>query len=476
MKSKIRRWLPLVLVVLAALSLRTAITRPLWFDEALTLLNFVMLPRWSDIYWNYAIPNNHILFTLLLRGVAETMWMLGLGVLEFAWRSVSLIAAIVAVVIMYRTWKQRCGEIVTFLVLASLVMAPSFMIYATAVRGYMVGFLCVLLAFESARRFMSGRRIYLLWFSLASLAAVATIPTDILAVEAALLLVLPRRGGRDWWSWLTLAVIPPLMFLMFYLPLWPQLMRNMALKEGWGDGGRAALMVYVGFLLPLLPLVLVQLPGWCGGCAGNWRRLRFWGIVLLVAVPLLAIAVFHPYPFPRTFFVWWPLGLYLVAAGIHRWLAWLRRCRQLGRRTDWSIAAAVILIALAVFGLSPGVAKVSKWIIPGNELDDFFRPYYIVDYHPEETVGLTRDVAGWVYVSFGADPYPLMYYGLLQQMPAERWHFDGPRGRVSTLDGCGLVVLSRDDDPAATVTRFGLKALHPLKRNGYHVIYRPEGK
>ena len=478
MKDKIRRWLPLALLVLAVWSLRTAVVRPLWFDEALTLLNFVMLPHPSDIYWNYAIPNNHIFFSYLLRGMAEMCWLFGLGVIDPIWRSVSLAAAAVAVMVMYRCWKRRCGEISTFLVLACLVLSPAFMIYATAVRGYMVGFLGVLLAMECGRRFMAGRKLYLLGYALAAALAAATIPTNLLALAAVVLWLVPRmsRDGRAWRRWLVLALLPLAAFLLFYLPLWTSLLHHLALKEGWRNGWRGASMVYAGLLVPMLPLVLLMAPSWCAGALGSWRRRRFWVIAVLVAAPLLAVPIFHPYLFPRTFFVWWPLWLYLLAAGLHRCRAWCRRRKVLNLKTAGTIPAVLVLIAASLWLVPSCVAGLTNWIIQENELDDYFRPYYIVDYHPEETVQMIKACPGEVYVSFGADQYPLIYYGLLQGIPMAHWRYDGPRGRVADLTGCGLVILSRNDKPEETVARFGLKGLTLVKTNGYHRIYRPEEK
>ena len=40
--------------------------RPLWFDEALTVQNFALLDSVESIYFNYVIPNNQLLYTMLL--------------------------------------------------------------------------------------------------------------------------------------------------------------------------------------------------------------------------------------------------------------------------------------------------------------------------------------------------------------------------------------------------------------------------
>jgi len=55
-----------ILAVAALTALMAGLDRPLWFDEAVSLMNFATLP-YSEIYTNYTIPNNHILFNMLLK-------------------------------------------------------------------------------------------------------------------------------------------------------------------------------------------------------------------------------------------------------------------------------------------------------------------------------------------------------------------------------------------------------------------------
>ena len=73
-----------ILMLLFFTSLSASLARELWFDEALTLLEFVTMPRAIDIYLNYPIPNNHIVYNLCLRFFSEVYtWFLPLSVLSF---------------------------------------------------------------------------------------------------------------------------------------------------------------------------------------------------------------------------------------------------------------------------------------------------------------------------------------------------------------------------------------------------------
>ena len=55
-----RLFLTLLPVIIALAGGTLAIRRELWFDEALTLMNFVIPMDLGAIYQNYLIPNNHI--------------------------------------------------------------------------------------------------------------------------------------------------------------------------------------------------------------------------------------------------------------------------------------------------------------------------------------------------------------------------------------------------------------------------------
>ena len=58
--------------------------RQLWFDEALTVMNFALMASPRAIYANYAIPNNHILFSIVLHNLTSVLsYSLLIGFLPF---------------------------------------------------------------------------------------------------------------------------------------------------------------------------------------------------------------------------------------------------------------------------------------------------------------------------------------------------------------------------------------------------------
>ena len=64
MKNKLLQFLPFLAGILCG---GIALGRELWFDEALTLLNFMLPLNMAEIYLTYPIPNNQIVFTLMLK-------------------------------------------------------------------------------------------------------------------------------------------------------------------------------------------------------------------------------------------------------------------------------------------------------------------------------------------------------------------------------------------------------------------------
>ena len=55
-----KKYICAVVFIIAAAALRPVLQRELWFDEALTLLNFVLPLELGKIYFSYTIPNNQI--------------------------------------------------------------------------------------------------------------------------------------------------------------------------------------------------------------------------------------------------------------------------------------------------------------------------------------------------------------------------------------------------------------------------------
>jgi hypothetical protein len=483
-----RRWFGwALLLALALFALQNSLFRPLWYDEALTILEFVGQDSLSFLYWNYPIPNNHIAYNLLLLIWAwTTQAFLPLGDLSF--RLFGFVQAVASLLLMSACWRRRTGWLAAVLAAACLALAPAFPIYGVGVRGYQLSFLAVLLALESGRRWRDGGRRWLgIAYFAACLLAVGTMPTNLLALAAIPLLpdrpLAPENIFQPRRLWLLFA--PALAFVVFYLPIGGQLLGVMALKEGWPGFAGAALHFYAAFGLMALPLLAMAVPGLFA-----WRRRRTpWALLCGVGVFLLPAAAMlarNPVPFPRAFYPFWPVWLYLLALGFQAGQAALRRRSGPGRGRilPW---ACLLLLAGSALGIHSGAEWVSGRLTPAGAQDDYFRPYFMRhDFHPFETmekaVVLTGGLPGQVFIDAGADPFSLLYYSRIRRggaLPEGFWLLDPPGKPPLTFAAPPphLFLVVRDEARAKSLAeRFGLAKCHRVADCGFHRIYLAEGQ
>lgn len=470
-----------VVLFLAMLALRSELVRPLWYDEALTIMEFVGLDDPVAIYLNYSIPNNHIAYNLALLGwVRLTQAWLPIGDVSF--RLFGLGLAVATLILMFWSWRRRVGSGVAMLVLGLLAVSPTFVLYAGAVRGYQLGWLAVLLAMVSGRRWRAGGSAWLgLGHFAAALLAVGVMPSNVLPLAAIALLpegslgrsecLRPRR--------LWLAFAPALALGLFYLPLAPKLMRALSLPEGWTDAGSAAAHLYGAFGLMFLPLLLLAIPALAGWLRAR-RRWAFALACLVLALPCLAILGRQPSPFPRVFYSFWPLWLFL--------LAMLLRFSQAVVRARWGRAWAqllpgICLLPVLVWGW--GIMATAGWwsvrLTPTGGQDDYFRPYFMTAaFRPHEAMEralvLSEGVPGSVFIDAGADPFAIIYYGKLRRgggVSEDYWRFDHPGHRWTFANPpATLFLMVRHGDQArALAERFGLTACRQVADCGFHQIW-----
>ena len=141
-------------IIFAGVFLLNELFRVVWFDEALTVFTMAQAKNLSEIYHNYIIPNNQIVYTCLLRLWAE--WnLLGLPV-DVYLRLLNFLLSLVILGYLYWRFKGRFGsKIVYFCVALTLLFSPAFQIYSTALRGYQLSMLLILIA----TNFLKQRRL-----------------------------------------------------------------------------------------------------------------------------------------------------------------------------------------------------------------------------------------------------------------------------------------------------------------------------
>jgi hypothetical protein len=485
-----RHWTPgKIRVVTAAFLLCAAlhfilqsVFRPLWFDEALSVMEFAMRPSIARIWLDYPIPNNHILFNLALRFFTDAQALV-MPVSDLSFRLPSVLAALAAAPFLFMLWARRFGTAAALMIMLCLAGSVPFAVYATAVRGYFFGFVFTALAFEcAARAFLRGRKY--LWvglFFLCSLAGVGVTPPNILSLWAAALLAAPAagfwRGGR----FKTLAALmaaPPVALALFYLPVAGQLIKAMSLGEGWRDKTAALMTVYGSFAWVFLPVI----PLAAAGTVLAFGNKRFRGVVikgaLILLLPAPVILFLSPAPFPRVFFPLWPLWMIICGYAVGLLL------RRLFKRpvSELILAAAAGLFLLFVW---PAAERASAGFLSGRltekgALDDYFKPYYMSGFRPAETIAETAKIIGEpgvgavpVYLTFAADHYSLLFYGKLKNLPEDIWVFDRPRKKAEAVRGAAfsLIICASESEAEETARRFDLGAPRLIFDNGLQKIF-----
>ena len=453
------------------------LNRDLWFDEALTFLNFAQMDSPLEIYRNYVIPNNQILYTVVLH-----YWSMLLpeGIDPVVWfRLLSFLFGGATLLLLYRLFRVRMGGGAILLpVLVALAVSVPFLIYATALRGYMLSALFVTLTLDAALNFAGRPGVKRgILYGVCSLAPVAVIPSNLAVLAGVVLYALPVFGCRFYARrafWL-LALIPPAAFLLFYLPILRQFLGCLRLGEGWNDGSRALLAVLAAFVYSFAMLLL---PG--TGSLLAFDRVRYrWvrsvrALIWLLPVPmalLLPVA-----PFPRVFFPFWPLWVLLLAAGVRDLTALNCRWRRRWNFGVWIGGLTAVVLGWSFIAQQPMFRLVFSRRFGGAGADDYFYGYYLrAEHTPRATAAELAERFGGrplsFYASFQADPWPLLFYLNAAGVEFRDFRFDGPRGPVEAL-APGMFVILRSDESAAEIEkRFG-RRLTPLFSNENHGVYR----
>ena len=446
------QWTPAAALLLA---LSPYLTRQLWFDEALTVLNFACLGGPGEIYRAYVIPNNHILYTVVLYywlkllppGFAPDLWL----------RLPSVVFAVVLLGYLGRRFRRMCGAIPLAVVLTALAVSPPFLVFATAVRGYMLGALFCAWAAGSAAEFAASPRFrpFAKYF-IAALGAVLTVPSDLAALAGVVLFALPWCGAKFWneRKFYVLALTPVAALLLAYLPISRNFIAVAQLGEGWRDRWSSLAAVGLALASAFGALLLLLPAEWVRGVK-RWRR-ELWRAAIWF-LPLPAAFVFAVAPFPRVYFPLFPL-LALAVAGALRSFAGVNWHRKVERsiRIKLGIGFVVLLLSLLPWHL-PVLGALSPHV--GGDLgDDFFYGYHLRPEHQPVRVAqaLEKLPARSVYFSFLSDPWANMFYHLTRGGKAE-YLFDGPRGQVAEIPVGAAAVLRRDESPEVLGRRFGRK-------------------
>ena len=131
-----------------------------WYDEVYTLRHFVLVP-WRTTLTDYHFPNNHLLFSLLLR-----LWTGLLGATGFAdlveaperTRLLPLLFSLGAIVQVFRTARRFVGRGESWIAASVLAGSVPFLSFAVQLRGYSLGLWLTATALHHALAFRDNGR------------------------------------------------------------------------------------------------------------------------------------------------------------------------------------------------------------------------------------------------------------------------------------------------------------------------------
>ncbi len=467
-KKAWRRRLPFCVTLLLLLSSFTYLFRPFWFDEVLTLDNFVMRPPLSRIYFLYEIPNNHIIFSML-----EKLWIdflaLFLNTPFFLFRGLSVLAGALALFLLAKRMIRSCGLYGGGLLCAAFAASSACGIFATGIRGYMLGFLFTVLALLFAEKIVKRPSPPgFLGFFLICILSVGTTPTNLAALEAVALFHAPAlwKRKRRLRSLLYLFAAPVLALVLFYAPIRGKFLQCLQLGEGWFSAGSAVWNLYASFAL----IFAGSLPFCIAGffhLRKKYPRLRLMCIAgfLLFLLPLPAFFVFKAPAFPRVFFPLFPV--WILTAG-YALCAYLKMTKRSPALKTLPLFLQILCAALLV----NTVSHAGDALFGSGRNDDITLPYYARSgFDPQKVVSLIQERvhAGerpLVFASFDSDYPSVLFYVSCTDLPENTVIADLPnRPKITRLDfhtGKCYLVTGGKNDLEQTMRRFGFTVSEPV--------------
>lgn len=371
----------------------------LWHDEVYTIEAFVSRGV-ATIVTDYTVPNNHVLYSLVLRPfylLSDSNFVLRLP-------SLACTAAALAIVfLLARRWAGLPAALLGTWLLGSNQM---FLVHTMQIRGYALSmFLSAWLGWLmlAAGEVLSWRRTALI--VLAGAAFLYVLPTNLLflvpTAAVACMLAWFRGEARaraallEGANWLAAGALAALL----YLPIADRILSARAEDVGVSWGG--AWNVHADFfasaaydMVPLLPLPAIGLAcwgfAWARGRRGTGEVLLLWGLAL-VAGSFLLTAVLGITPFVRNYS---PLLPPLAAA-----TGWLlaQLCEavrgRLAPRCPPELAATLMVLLV-------GMVVVPRLVSYPARLDEYrkgqfaqggYYNYYAARYHPARVAAYLQD-------------------------------------------------------------------------------------
>lgn len=465
---------PALLVILLGSLLAAGLGKELWYDEAYTVLSYVIPGPWHALT-SYRVPNNHMLYSVLLG-------LLPKGI-EPLYRLVSVLASVGTLFLVIRSTRRLVSGAsrasTTSAVMAVAIALPVFISFSTQIRGYAISmFLAAaasdLLLGRIERQTMSSGILY----GLAGAALIATIPSNGVFLGCLALTDLwhALRGHSAHLITLARRLWPHAIALsgaFFYLAVGDQLLA--ALRHGWG--ARSALGLVASLLAAGLPGLLL-LPAIVGTTratpAGLDPRFRDFMLPLVVAFAgtILLLSLLSVHLFARSFLPFLPLAMAASAA-------WALRGTDERR-----LRTAILVTACCGLALWLGAAH---WLLKdgGRHPAHVRIPLYFeaADFDPSAPLALLERLppqtamVAYNHEESVRDTFALYYKTVLAGAQSRFYYSSRVAGRGCELLRAhrSLILVSRfahDLEPLCAQLDLDPRLAHPLKAHGFYKVWQ----
>jgi hypothetical protein len=452
-----RQWWVLA-AALPAILAASKLNLDFWYDEVYTLEFFVSKP-WLKIATDYSAPNNHVLYSLLLKPFYS------LSDSEFVLRLPSFACTIGTLLMVFRLARRRAGIPAAVMATLLLGLTQMFLVHTVQVRGYSLsmflaawlGTLALPVSPEANWRrlgaiglagaaflyVLPSNVLFFFPLALASvvLAAARTRPSDSCVASSA-------QGARGFESPFVLRIRRVLGLVateaaawvgacllagLLYLPILDQVL------QARGDSDPAPLKSVItgsahGFFsaalrdwLPVVVLAFIGLAIWARALYVR-REQNQYVLALLILVllggPFCVTAISGVRPFVRNYcpmlpflalVLAWSLACLLEAAG--RFVPFARS------KQSQAAIGSVLLAAVALPAIWTYPARLAESRRQQKVQDGYFN-YYAADYHPSQVASyLARAIdpqEGYSVCFSQADYFPLAFYFRRSGVPLNR--------------------------------------------------------
>ena len=438
--GNIRKWGLPAIMILAGLLIFTQLFRSIWFDEALTISLISRKTSITDLYFAYDIPNNHIVYSILLAKWMQFMQLFSVNSYDWMYRLFSGFIALFSIFFLYRPMIRKGGIICGSAGIFLWAISPVFLTFASGIRGYMLGtFFTIFLLYAAQKIQKTLQWRFLFIFSVTAFLAVGTAPTNLAAAVGVLIVFFPAMAivpdKRKRLRFMLMCLIVLLAVPLFYAANFQELIGCLKLGEGWHSAPDAIWNLYSAWICVLLPMVIAAIAGfltaWKKYPAIRWHLLCGLAILLL---PLPAYILFRSAPFPRVFFPLSPVIIItLVFFARFLFCSILHKNINTGKQLLNKTARYFVLFCMLWgFFTVRYAGNISGFLYGHCTSDDLVQPYYMHPaFDPNKMIALLQQQLvmhpdAKVFLSFRADYPALLYAALSAGIPEDKLCFDPP--------------------------------------------------